>query len=134
MIQQINKSDFIHLTLTGEPQSTNHIYRSHCRFGFPSVYMSAKGKALKEDYQWQIKSQYHGKPIKCEVFMEVSLFFGTKRKQDIDNFSKILNDSLTGLIFEDDSQIQSCLISKFVVKKKDARIEIKLLELNKKLI
>ena len=31
----------------------------------------------------------------------------------------------------DDSQIQSCLISKFVVKKQDARVEIKVLELTK---
>ena len=122
------KSDFIHIILYGSPQSTNNLYRSHCRFGFPSVYMSAKGKALKEDYQWQIKSQYKGKLIIGEVFMEVNLFFGTKRKQDIDNFSKILNDALTGLVVVDDSQIQELHLKKNY-DKLNPRIELKVYEM-----
>jgi len=47
----------LELTLKGSPQSTNNIYRSVGH----RVYMTAKGKALKEDYQWQLKSQYKGK-------------------------------------------------------------------------
>ena len=51
--------DFI---LKGNPQSTNHIYKTTCRGKFASVYMSKEGKDLKESYQGQIKSQYKGKP------------------------------------------------------------------------
>ena len=121
MLKQV--SDFINITLNGEPQSTNNIYRSHCRFGFPSVYMSANGKTLKTDYQWQIKSQYHGKPIKGDIKMKVDLYLGTKRKQDIDNFNKILYDSLTGILYIDDSQIIEVLTRK-LYDPKSPRIEL----------
>jgi len=89
----------LELTLKGSPQSTNNIYRSVGH----RVYMTAKGKALKEDYQWQLKSQYKGKPLTKDIDMRVELFFGDERKRDIDNYNKILLDSMSGIIFEDDS-------------------------------
>lgn len=115
----------IELTLKGNPQSTNHIYKSTCRGKFASVYMSKAGKDLKESYQWQLKSQYKGKPKKDDLDLRVELFFGDKRKRDIDNYSKILLDSMSKIIFEDDSQIQSILIIKNI-DIKNPRIEISL--------
>lgn len=41
------------ITLTGEPKSTQHIYRNTCRGGYSSTYMSSEGKAIKEGYQWE---------------------------------------------------------------------------------
>lgn len=111
--------------LTGEPQSTNHIYKSHCRFGYPSVYLSAKGKNLKTDYQWQIKSQYHGKPLTIGLKLTVVLWFGSKRRQDIDNYNKLVLDAFTGLVWEDDSQIRELTIKKGY-DKKNPRIEVEL--------
>ena len=113
----------IKLILTGEPKSTSHIYAYHCKFGFPQGYMNKAGKDLKTDYQWQVKSQYHGKPIKGDIKMKVYLYFGTKRKCDIDNFNKILYDALTGILWEDDSQIQEVLTRKFY-DKENPRIEL----------
>jgi len=107
------------IILKGNPQSTNNIY-AHTGH---RVYMTAKGKALKEDYQWQIKSQYKGKPLKRDIDLKIELFFGDNRKRDIDNYNKILLDAFSGILYEDDSQIQSLLI----VKNKDIknpRIEI----------
>lgn len=109
--------------LKGNPQSTQHIYKMTCRGRFATMYMSKAGKELKESYQWQLKSQYKGKPLTKEIDLRVELFFGDERKRDIDNYNKILLDSMSGIIFEDDSQIQSLL----VVKNKDKanpRIEI----------
>ena len=114
--------DFI---LKGNPQSTNHIYKTTCRGKFASVYMSKEGKDLKESYQWQIKSQYKGKPKTGDLDLRIELFFGDNRKRDIDNYNKILLDAFTGILWEDDSQIQSLLI----VKNKDIknpRIELTL--------
>jgi len=111
--------------LKGNPLSTNHIYKSMCRGKFASVYMSKDGKDLKESYQWQLKSQYKGKPLKTDIDLRIELFFGDNRKRDIDNYNKIVIDSLTGILFEDDSQIQSLLI----IKNKDLknpRVEIQL--------
>jgi len=111
------------ITLKGEPQSTNHIYKSHCRYGFPTIYMTSAGKTLKESYQWQIKSQWKKRLIKESIELGVKLFFGTKRKQDIDNYSKILLDAFTGIVWEDDKQIEKITIEKFY-DKKDPRIEV----------
>lgn len=114
------------IVLKGEPKSTSHIYKSTCRGKFPSVYMSADGKALKESYQWQAKSQFKKKPLKSTLEVWAEIYFGTKRKSDVDNFSKIFLDSLTGIVWVDDSQIESLHISKRY-DKKEPRIEVEVL-------
>jgi Holliday junction resolvase RusA-like endonuclease len=111
------------IILKGEPKSTSHIYAYHCKFGFPQGYMNKAGKDLKEDYKWQVKSQYRGKPILGDIKLEVDLYFGTKRRQDIDNFHKLVYDALSGLVYEDDSQIQEVTTRKFY-DKNDPRIEV----------
>ena len=113
------------IILTGEPQSTNNIYRSHCRFGHPCVYMTANGKALKESYGWQAKSQWKDKPTILPVEIHIGFYFKTQRKHDIDNYSKILLDSLTGIVWRDDEQIWRATYSKWI-DKKDPRIEIEI--------
>ena len=79
---------------------------------------------LKEGYKWQVKSQYREDPLKCPVIMDVIFYMpipksesGIKKRQmangiiyhmkrpDIDNLQKFLFDTLSGIIFEDDSQI-----------------------------
>jgi len=110
------------LVLEGIPLSTNSIYKSHCKFGYPNVYMTKEGKDLKESYQWQIKSQYKGKILDCPVSIDVKLY-RVKDSGDIDNFNKILFDSLTKMVWVDDKQIQSMSIGKFT-DKKNPRIEI----------
>lgn len=113
----------ITIILLGEPKSTQHCYKISCRGKFATMYMSAEAKTIKTDYQWQCKSQYRKVPSIEELEIEVRLFFGTKRQSDIDNFSKLLFDSLTGLIWVDDSQIQKAIFSKNYCKEKP-RIEI----------
>jgi crossover junction endodeoxyribonuclease RusA len=102
------------ITLEGQPQSNQHIYGHTCRNGFPQMYMTKEGKALKESYQWQAKTQWKQKPIEKSVEIFVSLYFKNKGKHDIDNFGKIMLDSLTGIVWLDDSQIWKMTISKFI--------------------
>lgn len=111
------------ITLKGNPQSTNHIYKSRSIGKFVSVYMSKEGKDLKESYQWQAKSQWKSKPLTGDIDLRVELFFGDLRKRDIDNYNKLILDALTGIVYEDDSQIQSLLIVKNY-DKKNPRITI----------
>lgn len=116
------------IILTGEPKSTNNLYRSVCRGKFPTVYMSESGKSLKTSYQNQARKQYRGKIVDKDLYVVVKLFFKTKRKFDIDNANKILLDSLTGIVWKDDSQIQEMLIIKGY-DKENPRIELKIEEL-----
>lgn len=111
------------IILTGEPRSTGSIYKSHCKFGFPTVYMNHEGKDLKESYQWEAKSQWKDEPMNCPLTIEIKLYFKRGGKHDIDNFGKILLDSLTGIVWVDDSQIEQMIVSKFI-DKSNPRIEI----------
>lgn len=60
---------------------------------------------IKKGYQREAKAQWKGKPLTGDIEVSVALFFGTKRRADLDNFGKLLYDSLTGVVYEDDSQI-----------------------------
>jgi crossover junction endodeoxyribonuclease RusA len=93
------------LVLSGEPKSTQHIYGLVCRGRFPTRYMTPEGKALKEAYQWEAKAQWKGKPLTGNIEVAITLYFGTKRRADLDNFNKLSLDALTGIAYEDDSQI-----------------------------
>ena len=107
------------ITLKGNPKSNNHIYRNHGHIR----YMTKEGKELKENYQWQARTQYEFSPNRSLMDIEIELFFGDMRKRDVDNYWKILLDSLTGILWLDDSQIFSMKISKHI-DKLDPRIEI----------
>lgn len=85
--------------------------------------MTPEGKALKQQYQWEVKSQWKGKPLSGDIELWVTLFFGTKRKADLDNFNKILLDSMTGIVYDDDSQINHLHIER-AYDKRSPRIEI----------
>jgi Holliday junction resolvase RusA-like endonuclease len=100
------------IVLTGEPKSTQHIYRNACRGGFSVTYMSAEGKALKEQYQWEARSQRRGKPLEGDIEVSISLYFGTKRRADLDNFNKLSLDALTGIAYLNDSQIAKLTIER----------------------
>ncbi len=93
------------ITLSGEPKSTQHIYGLTCRGRFATRYMTPAGKALKEAYQWEAKAQWRQPVLEGELKVSARFFFGTKRKADLDNFNKLWQDALTGIVWRDDSQI-----------------------------
>lgn len=111
------------LILLGEPLSTNHIYKFHCKFGFPSGYMSADGKTLKDSYVLQAKNQFKSKPLTEELSIRIKLYFSRKGKHDYDNYGKIFNDALSGIVWKDDSQIKKALIE-VCYDKDNPRIEL----------
>lgn len=117
------------LILKGEPKSTSHIYHYHCKFGRPAGYMTKEGKDLKESYQWQAKSQWKRKMLTGDLEIIIRLYFGTKRKADWDNFNKIVGDSLSGIVYKDDSQIVRATVEKYY-DKQNPRIEIEVFDLS----
>ena len=109
------------IILKGQPLSTNHIYRHAGKF----TYMTAEGKSLKESYQWQAKVQCKQKMFASEIKVKIKLFFGDKRKRDIDNHNKIVLDSLTNIVWVDDSLIMELYIIKDY-DKQDPRVELEI--------
>src|SRR3990167_5728022 len=120
------------ITLLGNPLSTNTVWRTTSKGNFQRTYLSNSGRALKESYQWQSKSQWKKPILTKAVGIEVRLYFGDKRKRDIDNYHKLSLDSLTGIVYEDDSQIQKMTVEKFY-DKENPRIEIEIEEIVAKL-
>jgi len=100
------------LILKGNPLSTQSIYRYTCIGKFARFYMAKTGKKLKELYQTEIKNQYKGKILSGDCDMEMTLFFKDKRRRDVDNYNKLVLDSLEGIVLEDDCQIQRLKITK----------------------
>lgn len=113
----------MNITLTGQPKSSNHIYKSVCRGRFPTVYLSPEGKALKEQYQWEARAQHSGDLLTERLRVAVTLFFGTRRTADLDNYQKLSLDALTGIVWEDDKQIDELLIRRDYDKERP-RIEL----------
>jgi crossover junction endodeoxyribonuclease RusA len=105
------------ITLLGKPESTNTLYR---RRGH-TIYMSKEGRDLKMSYSLQARMQWKYPMILDDVIVTIALYFGDKRRRDIDNWHKILLDSLTGIVWKDDSQIQEMRVTKNIGK---PRIEL----------
>jgi len=120
------------IILKWKPQSTNHIYKYTCRGRYPTVYMTQEWKDLKYAYEIQAKSQYKWKPLEWDVETYVKLYFSTKHKHDIDNYCKILLDSLSWICYIDDNQIVKQTVEK-CFDKENPRIEIEIKENAKKL-
>ena len=112
--------------LLGNPKSTQHIYKVACRGKFAKVYMTKEGKDVKEQYQWELKA-YHPKMITDDIEVKLDLFFGDKRKRDVDNFNKLILDAGSGILYADDSQIQKLTISKHY-DKENPRIVINIMK------
>lgn len=114
------------IILLGEPKSTGSIYKSVNRGKFSSIYMSKEGKALKDSYIRQTTLQWRNLPLQGDIEIKVDIYFGTKRRSDIDNFHKLSFDALTGIVWDDDSQIQKMTVTKNYCKE-NPRIEITIL-------
>lgn len=112
------------ITLKGEPRSTQNCYRYMCgKGGFLRGYMKAECATLKEDYQWQANAQWKEGILVGPVHITIRIYFGTRRKSDWDNFHKLTMDALTGIVWEDDSQIETAFVSKHY-DKLNPRIEV----------
>jgi Holliday junction resolvase RusA-like endonuclease len=118
----------VKLVLSGDPKSTQHIYGLACRGRFPQRFMTPEGKALKEQYQWEAKSQWKGKPLSGPVAADITLYFGTKRAADWDNFHKLSCDALSGIAYEDDKQIKRVVVT-VAYDRQNPRIEVTLSDL-----
>lgn len=86
-------------------------------------FMSKRAKDRKKQYVEQATKQWNNNVLTGEIDVYIKLYFGDKRKRDWDNYHKLSMDALTGIVWEDDSQIQMANVQKFY-DKTFPRIEI----------
>lgn len=108
------------------PPSTNHLYGrgQHGRIG----YLLPKVREAKEALQWEARSQHRGRPLGGDLAVEIQLVWPDKRRRDVDNV-KILLDAMSGILWDDDSQITDLHILKDV-DKADPHVEMWVWELS----
>ena len=108
------------------PVSVNQYYRAILRGKFCTSIMSAKGREFKQRVA-NLVSDSEKQPTDKPVMVIIKLYPPTKRKYDVDNMLKSLLDSLIGIAYDDDSQIQCLAVSKEEVVK-GGKCEIKIKE------
>lgn len=106
----------VNIILKGKPISVNQLYTGR-RF------LSPRGKAIKEDYHYQIYQQYKGKKLEGDIKVVLNVYFRSKKTSDLDNVLKATLDSLTGSLWKDDRQITEIVAYK-KQDKDNPRIEI----------
>ena len=95
------------------PPTVNHYYT----IARGRKILSKRGRLFKEDSAYLL-SPHKKKILSGRLFVEVIAYPPDKRKRDLDNILKPILDVLgSGLIFEDDSQVDELTIKRSVVKK-----------------
>lgn len=105
------------ITIYTIPVSTNSLYTGR-RF------LTKRGKENKESIALETMSEWRNKPIDGNIHLKIGLFFPDARKRDIDNIKGLI-DSFTGILYNDDSQIDKLTITK-EIDRKNPRVEIEL--------
>ena len=93
------------------PPSVNACYRAIPRGKICAVIISKDGRAYKERIK-TLLSDNSKLLTDNRLMVSIRLFMPDKRRRDIDNYNKILLDSLTGIVWEDDSQIDILTIGR----------------------
>lgn len=111
------------IILKWNPLSTQHIYW----FFRNSLYMKKEWKEIKKRYITELTEQYKNWVIEWDLELYIGLYFWDKRKRDLDNYNKIILDSMTWIVYNDDSQIKKLTLEKFY-DKENPRVEINILK------
>lgn len=108
------------IILKGNPISSQNAYWQHGKIR----YMKKWAKATKDSYILQARNQYKAPPLCDNLSVYIRLYFKDKRVRDWDNWHKVSMDSLTWIIYEDDSQIKLATIQIMEQDKENPRIEL----------
>jgi len=89
-------------------------------------FLTKQAKEYKETVAWEVRAQYRGKPINTPVRLKIALWWPDKRRHDLDNIKGFL-DAMTGILYEDDSQIVELTITK-AVDRENPRVVLELVD------
>lgn len=113
------------------PPSINHAYRN---FMHPSGRRmrvpTAEAERFKSEAGWTAKAwrQHTGQvmvPSDKKVAVRIWYYWANARRRDTDNPLKLLQDSLTGILWEDDRSVLPQVMD-FTVDRANPRVEIEL--------
>jgi crossover junction endodeoxyribonuclease RusA len=114
----------IHFIIPGEPLSKERPRMSKTGHAYTPDRTRKAEKMIREVFERETA----GIMLQGPVELTITLFLGSKRRKDLDNMAKLIQDSLNGLAFEDDSQVHALTVSKCYTKPLHARAEVSLRE------
>ena len=85
--------------------------------------LSSKYRDAKLALAKETRLKWTTAPLSGIVELHIDLFYGDKRKRDIDAHLKILLDAMSEIVYEDDSQVTKMTVQKFY-DKENPRTEI----------
>lgn len=107
-------SDQILFYVEGEP-----VPKQSYRAAKGGGYTDPRVKAWQNLVAVRAREVMQGKsPLAGPIVMEVIFILGNHRIVDLDNLNKAICDACNGIIFEDDSQVFSLHLEKYIDKKK----------------
>ncbi|MGQ2186063.1 RusA family crossover junction endodeoxyribonuclease [Bradyrhizobium barranii] len=113
-----SSQDTLHCRPLSERASSTAKFVQLPKVGFTTRYMTPAGKALKALYEGEARYQWgFAKPLTGDIAVSIALYFGNRRKADLDNFNKLSLDALTGIVWEDDSQIAKLTIERVMIRR-----------------
>ena len=121
------KKLLLELEIEGLPPTVNHLYRTS-RSGFR--YKTERGRKYQEQISSQLAEKWQYRPpYPGEIELRIKFIVKTRRKWDIDNRVKALQDCLSmASLIEDDSQVQILHVERCKGEIDMTRLEIWLLE------
>lgn len=109
----------------------NHRLRPIVVKGRPRLSTNPEYSIAKQGAEYHIKAQWRGRMVTdIPLQLVARCYFPDKRKRDASNLSKLILDAMSGIVFEDDSQVEDERWIKAGYDKTDPRIEITLLPLD----
>lgn len=113
-------------TVPGEPVSKERARVTRNGSYTPKRTLEAE-QTIRDCYRTQCgATSIYSLDATAEFGLTVDLYLGTRRRRDIDNMLKLVQDALNKIAYPDDSQIVWIAASKQFVPKAEARTEIRL--------
>ncbi len=103
----------------------NHRLMPVVRGGRARLITAPEYRQAKESAELSIKRQWRGRAILTAPLAVVArCYFPDRRKRDASNLSKMLGDAMSGIVYEDDSQVHRETYERSGIDRENPRVVI----------
>ena len=88
-------------------------------------YTPTRTKRYEKKVAWCALSAGLSAPLTGDVRLDIRLWLPDRRRRDVDNIAKSISDGLTGIAWEDDSQVASLSVTRAGVDRVCPRAEVR---------
>lgn len=121
----------LRIVIPGSPPSLNHVYRNVVINRRITTSDGQKWRQIVQNIATKAITLTGWKmSVNEKLVAEVTIYWPTRRKRDVENVGKLLWDALEGIVYENDSWLLPRYMD-FAVDKHNPRVEIRFYQLQK---